>query len=145
MADVKIIDIDSAQWNMKDQLARDKIAEIEQSLVPNTDEKFKITLNNNYTGYDTRIYYQQNYGKLHIGIININDLSGENIGTTTSIEIGEANINSLNSVQALGYDYITSAVVRIEISKDNKVRLLESQNVISGNNRLRIPFIWIEK
>ena len=30
MADVKIIDIDSAQWNMKDQVARDKIAELEQ-------------------------------------------------------------------------------------------------------------------
>ena len=145
MADVKIIDIDSAQWNMKDQDARNRIAEIEQSLIPNTNEKFKITLNDNYTGNDVKIYYQQNYGKLHMGIININDLLGENVGTTNSIEIGTSNINSLNSVQALGYDYSTSAIVRIEISVDNKVRLLESKNVIPGNNRLRIPFIWIEK
>ena len=30
MADVKIVDIDGSQWNMKDQVARDKITELEQ-------------------------------------------------------------------------------------------------------------------
>ena len=30
MQDVKIIDIDNVQWNMKDQLARDKIATLEE-------------------------------------------------------------------------------------------------------------------
>lgn len=29
MADAKIIDIDGSQWNMKDQVARDRIAELE--------------------------------------------------------------------------------------------------------------------
>lgn len=29
MADVKIVDIDNVQWNMKDQVARDKIIELE--------------------------------------------------------------------------------------------------------------------
>ncbi len=29
MADARIIDIDGSQWNMKDQVARDKIAELE--------------------------------------------------------------------------------------------------------------------
>lgn len=29
MADVKIVDIDGSQWNMKDQVARDKITELE--------------------------------------------------------------------------------------------------------------------
>lgn len=31
MADVKIIDIDNEQWNIKDQVARDKIATLEES------------------------------------------------------------------------------------------------------------------
>lgn len=35
MADVKIIDIDSAQWNMKDQVARDKITELENKTTKN--------------------------------------------------------------------------------------------------------------
>lgn len=35
MADVKIIDIDSEQWNMKDQNARDRILAVE-NLIPNT-------------------------------------------------------------------------------------------------------------
>ena len=30
MADVKIVDIDNEQWNMKDQLARDKITTLEE-------------------------------------------------------------------------------------------------------------------
>lgn len=32
MADVKIVDIDTYQWNIKDQVARDKIAELETSI-----------------------------------------------------------------------------------------------------------------
>lgn len=35
MADVKIVDIDNVQWNMKDQEARNKIAEIETKVTIN--------------------------------------------------------------------------------------------------------------
>ena len=35
MADVKIIDIDSAQWNMKDQDARNRIATLEEKTTKN--------------------------------------------------------------------------------------------------------------
>ena len=35
MADVKIIDIDGSQWNMKDQVARDKITALEEKTTKN--------------------------------------------------------------------------------------------------------------
>lgn len=37
MADVKIIDIDNEQWNIKDQYARDKVATLETDVSENTE------------------------------------------------------------------------------------------------------------
>lgn len=54
MADVKIVDIDSVQWNIKDQEARNRIAEIET----------KITINE-------KILNQR--GTSYISLVTIND------------------------------------------------------------------------
>lgn len=56
MADVKIVDIDSAQWNMKDQLARDKIATLEEKINVTSEQLWsldnsfinKVKINNEY-------------------------------------------------------------------------------------------------
>ena len=40
MADVKIVDIDGSQWNMKDQVARDKITALETEVNTNIPERF---------------------------------------------------------------------------------------------------------
>ena len=40
MADVKIVDIDGSQWDMKDQVARDKIAALETEVNTNIPERF---------------------------------------------------------------------------------------------------------
>ena len=45
MADVKIIDIDSEQWNIKDQEARNIIAVLEQKIRENTDIIKKLNKN----------------------------------------------------------------------------------------------------
>ena len=42
MADVKIIDIDSAQWNMKDQDARNRIAALETEVNTNIPNRFAV-------------------------------------------------------------------------------------------------------
>ena len=42
MADVKIVDIDGSQWNMKDQVARDKIATLETEVNTNIPERFTV-------------------------------------------------------------------------------------------------------
>ena len=51
MADVKIVDIDNEQWNMKDQEARDKITTLETEVNTNIPERFTVNenkLNNIY-------------------------------------------------------------------------------------------------
>lgn len=42
MADVKIVDIDNEQWNMKDQEARNKIATLETEVNTNIPERFTV-------------------------------------------------------------------------------------------------------
>lgn len=42
MADVKIVDIDGSQWNMKDQEARNKIATLETEVNTNIPERFTV-------------------------------------------------------------------------------------------------------
>ena len=82
MADVKIIDIDGAQWDMKDQLARDKIATLEEDNTTNKtyiqnlqNSKLNIvaeeinvdlnTLNNEAFKYGTVKYFNVIKGSLH--------------------------------------------------------------------------------
>lgn len=62
MADVKIVDIDGSQWNMKDQEARTLINEIKTKLSQITDVVFNgvatINAKMNYLGEDSNyIYY----------------------------------------------------------------------------------------
>ena len=45
MADVKIVDIDGFQWNMKDQEARNKIATLETEVNTNIPERFTVNEN----------------------------------------------------------------------------------------------------
>ena len=42
MADVKIVDIDNEQWNMKDQEARNKIATLETEVSTNIPNRFTV-------------------------------------------------------------------------------------------------------
>lgn len=42
MADVKIVDIDNEQWNIKDQEARNKIATLETEVNTNIPNRFKV-------------------------------------------------------------------------------------------------------
>ena len=42
MADVKIVDIDGSQWNMKDQVARDKITTLETEINTNIPNRFTV-------------------------------------------------------------------------------------------------------
>ena len=45
MADVKIVDIDGSQWNMKDQEARNKIADLETEINTNIPNRFTVDEN----------------------------------------------------------------------------------------------------
>lgn len=142
---VNTLDIDGTQWNIQDSEARNDIATIKQSMTVETMPKIEITLNNGYTAAIKEISSVQRYGKLYMGLIFIDDLSGENVGTNDVATFGKVNISLNIGVFAIGLEYFSSSPVRVFLGKNGDLSLQESAGVTSGNNRLRIPVIWIER
>lgn len=125
MADVKIVDIDGSQWNMKDQVARDKIAILEEkttvkviakinteiiklNLVEINNEKFlQLHCNGlNWSGTigETVANFNQDFGmstvlRCYVGL-DFSDSSGRGSGsldieTAGNIKIYPHNTNSM--------------------------------------------------
>lgn len=82
MADVKIINIDNEQWNIKDQMAREKIANLETEM-----EKLKTIEKWEYT---VPIYGGQVTARRQGNVVSI---SAENIGRVTSIASTTGDVN----------------------------------------------------
>lgn len=138
------LDIDGNQWEIRDTKARDDIATIKQSMTVERMQNIKITLNNGYSAVLASIVDIQKYGKLYMGLLYIDNLSGENIGTNNTAEIGTVNINLKVTAYAVGIEYIKTVPTRFLISPDGHIAVLESAGMTSGNNRIRIPITWIE-
>ena len=141
---VNTLDIDGSQWEIQDVEARNKIATIEEFLTPKVIPYIEITLNNGYSAATKKIVYIQKYGKLYMGLLFIDNLSGKNIGTNDIADFGKVNINLLTNAYAVGIEYLSSSQVRASISKTGVLSLLESKGVTPGKNCLRIPIYWIE-
>lgn len=144
MADASIIDIGGTQWNVKDKQARNDIEAIKQLMTVEELPIIEITLNNGYSATEKYISHVQKYGKLCMGLIFIDNLSGENIGTNEVANFGKVNISLAVGTYAMGIEYFSSMPIRSSIGKTGNLALQESKGVTNGNNRLRIPIIWIE-
>lgn len=144
MANASIIDIGGTQWSVKDKQARNDIEAIKQLMTPKVMPKIEITLDNGYSATVKEIRHVQKYGKLYMGLLFIDNLSGEKIGTNDELYFGTANIKLIEITYAVGIEYISSMPVRSSIHKNGAIALQESAGITNGNNRLRIPIIWIE-
>ena len=144
MADVKIIDIDNVQWNIKDQEARNKIAEIERLLKTETVGDIPINLNSGNSAIEARITSIQKYGNIYIGLIIIENLIANNIGTLNRVNVGTVNMNVLNNIYSIGFDYHSGKTVRIRVSPEKNFSIEESSGVSNGKNGIRAQITWIE-
>ena len=85
MADVKIVDIDGSQWNMKDQEARNKIAELE-TLISNNNTYSTEEIKTSKKWIDGKpIYKKIIFGKITETAQNINHQI-ENIDSYVKLE-----------------------------------------------------------
>ena len=141
---VNTLDIDGTQWEIQDSEARNDIAVLKQLMTVEDMPKIEITLNNGYSAAAKEIRNVQRYGKLYMGLIFIDDLSGVNIGTNEVASFGKANISLVKGTYAIGIEYFSSMPVRSSITKNGVLAFQESKGIADGNNRLRIPIIWIE-
>lgn len=134
MQDVKIIDIDNVQWNIKDQEARNGIAALEKSLVPQSLDDVRITLNEGYTAVLAVLRSHYKIGKIHFAIVQIDNIAGKDIGTSVTANIGRINIKPVKGTSFLLNDYHNSIVIRSSIANDGTITMDESVGLIQGDN-----------
>ena len=134
MAEVAKIDIDGVQWDIKDQNARDRIAELEKSLIAQDLEDIEIDLGIDFTATTARLVQHYKVGKIHFAKVEIRNISGKGIGTVETANIGKISLTPKKETGFLLYDYENSAILRCYIDKDNSIRIGESKGVVQGNN-----------
>ena len=134
MADVKIVDIDGSQWNMKDQVARDKITELEESLIPQALEDINIEMNVGFTATKAKLSFHYKIGKIHFAKVELSNLSGGNIGTGKTTNFGTINIHPKKETTFLLYDYDNNALLRCQLSDNGTLSAGESIGVVQGKN-----------
>lgn len=145
MADVKIVDIDSAQWNMKDQVARDKITELEKNFIPQDIDTVYIDLKQGYTAQYAMADFHYKVGKIHFINIRLQNVKGDYIGTSSTANFGLLNIHPKKNTTFLLYDYKNKAILRCYIDRDGSLCIGESLGVAQGNNDCFGELIFAEE
>ena len=134
MADVKIVDIDGSQWSMKDQVARDKITELEEKLSVQDLEDIEINLNPGYTASEANLIRHYKVGKIHFMDVRLVDINGTNIGTTVTANLGFINIHPKKSTNFLLFEYRSNKTIRCYIEPTGEIGIAESPGITQGNN-----------
>ena len=134
MADVKIIDIDNVQWNIKDQEARNRIANIENLFIAEDLPDVEINLYEGYTATGIKGYAHYKIGKIHFITFLIRDLAGNEIGTGNTAYIASTNLRPKKETSFIMNDYKNKATLRCYINVDGKLAVAESVGSVSGSN-----------
>ena len=145
MADVKIVDIDGSQWSMKDQVARDKITELEKNASAQDIDTVNIDLKQGYTAQYAIADFHYKVGKIHFINIRLQNIKGTYIGTQSTANFGSLNISPKKITTFLLYDYTNKAVLRCYIDKDGSMCIGESLGVVQGNNDCFGELIFAEE
>ena len=145
MADVKIVDIDGSQWNMKDQVARDKIAELEKNVIAQDLEDIKINLDSGYTASEANLIQHYKVGKIHFLDVKLRDISGPNLGTARTAQIGKINIKAKKETSFILNDYTNKAVLRCFIDNTGIISVGESVGLVPGSNNCLGELIFVEE
>ena len=144
MQDVKIIDIDNVQWNMKDQEARNRIANLENLFITEDLPDVVIELNTGYTAMDIKGYAHYKIGKIHFVTFLIRELAGNAIGTGNTAKIAITNLRPKKETSFIMNDYKNKATLRCYIEINGTLAVAESVGSVSGSNTSYGQLIFAE-
>lgn len=144
MADVKIVDIDNEQWNIKDQEARDRIAVLENNQIPEALSDVEITIKSGYSASTARLITHYKIGKIHFATVLLQNISGGNIGTTSTAELGMIPIKAVKLTSFLLFDYVNIKIARCFIGENGDFSIGESPGIVQGSNSLYGELIFVE-
>ena len=145
MQDVKIVDIDNVQWNMKDQEARNKIANLEKLFIAEDLPDVEINLYTGYTAMDIQGYEHYKIGKIHFVTFLIRELTGDKIGTGNTAYIATTNLRPKKETSFIMNDYKNKAILRCYVEPDGKLAIAESVGSVSGSNTSYGELIFAEE
>ena len=145
MQDVKIVDIDNVQWNMKDQEARNKIAILEEAVSVKDLQDVVIKMKSGYTATTKDIYAHYSVGKIHFMTIRFDNLSGSNVGTGATANVASINLYPKKETTFILYDYMNKAILRCYLYTDGTIAVGESLGVVQGNNSCYGELIFAEE
>lgn len=144
MAEVKIIDIDGVQWEMKDQQARNKIANIETIISSQALEDVILNLNEGYQADIVLARYHYKAGKIHFIDFNIKNIKGLNLGTKETAQAFSTNLRPVKNTSFILVDCIAPATLRCFIDTDGSISIGESKGLIQGDNYIYGELIFAE-
>ena len=144
MADVKIVDIDNEQWNIKDQEARNRIANLEKLFVAEDLVDVEINLNTGYTASEIQGNCHYKIGKIHFVTFHISNLAGEGVGKGGTIYIATTNLRPKKETSFIMNDYANKAMLRCYVMTDGTLAVAESVGSVSGNNTSYGELIFAE-
>lgn len=144
MAEVKTIDIDGVQWSIKDETARNKITDIEKNISTEDLPDVQVTLESGYTCKHITMQNHYKAGKIHFSEIVIDNLSGDNVGTLTTIKIAKSNLIAKKTTSFILRDYIAPITVRGSIDQNGYIYLEETNGINQGYNAMRGEIIFAE-
>ena len=144
MAEVKIIDIDGVQWEMKDQTARNKITDIEKNISTEGLQDVTTYLNNGFQADLILLRNHYKVGKIHFIDINIKNIQGYNLGTKETAPAITTNLHPIKETSFILVDSFAPAVLRCFLREDGTIAIGESKGLVSGNNNIYGELIFAE-
>ena len=131
---VNTLEIDGTQWEIQDVEARNKIAELTESIIAQDLEDIKINLNPGYTASEASLIRHYKVGKIHFMDVRLVDINGTNIGTTLTAELGFINIHPKKTTNFLLFEYRNNKTIRCYIESTGEIGVAESPGITQGNN-----------
>lgn len=144
MAEVKIVDIDGVQWEMKDQTARNKIANLEENNTTKDLQDIHITLKEGYQAQEMSISQHYSYGKIHFALIRLSNIKGNYLGTITTAFIASLDIYPKKRTTFLMHDYKNNVILRCFIEPDGTLAIGESKGLVLDDNDCYGEIIFAE-
>ena len=145
MADVKIIDIDGEQWNIKDEPLTVRVTNLETATSTKSLQDIELNLHSGYTVSSKSFVNHYSAGKIHFITVQLGNLAGNNIGSNSSAFIGSLNVRPKKETTFLLYDYVSRCILRCYISVSGVIGIGESGGVTSGNNGIFGELIFAEE
>ncbi len=136
-ADEKIGDLASLKTAIKTSV----VEAINELLTPITLPLENIVLNDDVTAETSNIQTRAQAGSVQTGVFYFRNLNASGVGGTTTVHLGTCSIRPKTLTTFMGLDYGNNAIVRLGVTTEGVVELLESYGVVPGSNIIRAPYV----